>query len=240
MSDSKKKRFPNAHLWLLAPFAIAIAGFYIPYWSKFTEVPFRQHAHGLSAAAWLALLVLQPWLYHNKPVSFHRKAGFAGVFLAGGVVFSALAILPHNFDKTSPLMYGITFHNACVLSGFSLAVIMAMLNSRNISLHARWMITTAIWILQPAVTRLIYLPLVRLNDGQSPIEYVVIWYSCMLVSVIPLLVMIGLDYKNERKAYTPYVFTLVGVAIAIGLMKPMSEAQWWVGLCDTVLLKGVD
>jgi hypothetical protein len=31
--------FPKAHLWLLIPFVLTIAGFYISYWSKFSEAP---------------------------------------------------------------------------------------------------------------------------------------------------------------------------------------------------------
>ena len=67
--------FPKAHLWLLIPFVLTLAGFYLSYWSKFSEAPWRQHMHGLSATAWYVLVILQPWLIHNKPPNYHKKWG---------------------------------------------------------------------------------------------------------------------------------------------------------------------
>jgi hypothetical protein len=237
-----KEKFPKAHLWLLVPFIITISGFYFTYWSKFSEVPFRQHAHGLTATAWYVLLVLQPWLYNKKKLSYHRKFGFIGLFLAGGLVFSALQIVPYNIlsDKLSNnLKYGITFHNLLALFGFSFAVVLAMMNSRNLSKHARWMISTAFWALQPAVTRLLYIPLVRANNGISPIEYLNIWYICLGISLIPLLIIMFLDYKKEGKVYSSYLFTLIGISIATGLVKVMGSVLWWINWCDSFLIKGL-
>ena len=89
--------YRKAHLWLIVPFVITLLGFFPSYWSRFTDAPFRQHLHGLTATAWYLLLIVQPWLYHNEPIRYHRKVGFVSIFIAGGVVFSALLVIPFNF-----------------------------------------------------------------------------------------------------------------------------------------------
>ena len=94
--QTKTKLFPKAHFWLLIPFFLTFAGFYLSYWSKFSEAPFRQHVHGLTATAWYLLVIVQPWLIHNKHPKYHRKLGIIGIFLAGGVVSSALQVMPYQ------------------------------------------------------------------------------------------------------------------------------------------------
>lgn len=241
---SKKLPFPKAHLWLLLPFAISILGFYFTYWSKFTEVPFRQHGHGLTATAWYFLLILQPWLVHNKPISYHRKFGFIALFLAGGVVFSALQVMPYQVVSTAPhmipmLRYGFSFADFAVLAGFSFSVIMAMINSRDTPNHARWMITTAFWALLPAFGRLAFFTLLIANGGEPLISFINVLFICLGIMMLPLLIMIYLDYKKEKKFYVPYLFALIGISTVIALVPVFGTTQWWVNWCNNILGKGM-
>ena len=96
----KNPKFKTAHLWLLIPLFIFLSGFYYTYWSNFSEVLFRRHVHATTATLWIILLVIQPWVYNNKPLAYHRKIGFVGVFLAGGVVFTVL----HCFNSMVPYL----------------------------------------------------------------------------------------------------------------------------------------
>lgn len=239
--DINRQLFPKAHLWLLIPFILTIAGFYLSYWSKFNEAPFRQHLHGLSATAWYILLIVQPWLIHNKPVSYHRKVGFVGIFLAGGVVFSALQVIPFQIISDLPdyLRYGFSFADLCAVSGFSISVILAVFNAKNTAKHARWMISTVFWVLLPATARLVFFPLVIAYDGNPPITYIQAVYLCMIVTNIPLLYMIYLDYRKEKKVYSSYLFALVGVTLYTLSIKPMGEWQWWIDICHNVIAKGM-
>ncbi len=219
----KNPKFKTAHLWLLLPFAIFIWGFYYSYWSVFTEVLFRQHVHSLTATLWILILVIQPWIYNNKPISYHRKIGFVGLFLAGGVVFTALALLPFN-DR-----YGITFSNLIQLTGFSTSVILAIFNSREYKKHARWMISTVFWIFPPATARLLRNTVPEING----------WYASLFAMIIPLLILIYLDYRNEKVIYRAYVIPTIA-AFPIILLNPiMQKTQWWIEFCQTVIGQGV-
>ena len=220
----RNPKFKTAHLWLLIPFAIFIWGFYNSYWSVFTKVPFRQHVHSLTATLWIVILVIQPWIYNNKPISYHRKVGFVALFLAGGVVFTALALLPFNGPG-----YGITFSNLLQLTGFSASVILAIFNSREYKKHARWMISTLFWVFPPATARLFRNTVPEING----------WYASLFAMIIPLLILIYLDYRNEKVIYRAYLIPVIA-AFPIILLRPiMQETQWWINFCKTVIGQGV-
>lgn len=237
----KNSYFPKAHLWLVIPFIITTAGFYWSYWSIFSQVPFRHHAHGLTATCWYLLLIIQPWLYNHKSLHAHRKVGFVGLFLAGGVVFSALQVIPYNIVSEFPpvLKYGLSFYDFAAIAGFSFSVIMAMMNSKTITKHSRWMIATIFWALQPAFLRLVYIPLNIITNGNSPLSFIEVLYVCIVITTIPLLIMIYIDYKNDKKFYLPNVLSLIGVPIITLLVEVMGNTTWWINWCDNVLAKGI-
>ncbi|MGB5236077.1 MAG: hypothetical protein WBM43_12635 [Flavobacteriaceae bacterium] len=239
----KPKLFPKAHLWLLMPFILTWAGFYLSYWSKFNEAPFRQHVHGLTATAWYILVILQPWLIHNKPAKYHRKLGIIGILLAGGVVGSALLVMPYqvvNEFLPDVLKYGFSFGDICALTGFSMCVVYGIWNAKDTDKHARWLISTVFWILLPATARLVYFPLLIAYEGNPPITYIESVYICLIVTtIIPLSYMIFLDYRKEKKVYRSYLFALIGVTFYSLAIAPMGNWPWWIDLCDKILGKGM-
>ena len=168
------KKFPKAHLWLVIPFIVAFAGFFFSYWSRFTEAPFHQHLHGLSATAWYILIIVQPFLYQKSKMKLHRTLGIIGVFLAGGVVFSALQIIPKNLTLetiSDHMRYSFVFVDFIFVIGFSYSVIMAVINKAEIDLHARYLISTVFWVMLPALGRLIYFPLLIAYGYPTPISF---------------------------------------------------------------------
>jgi len=241
--EPKISLFPNAHLWLLIPFALTVAGFYLSYWSKFSEAPWRQHVHGLSATAWYVLVVLQPWLIHNKPAKYHKKLGIVGVFLAGAVVFSAFQVIPFqvvNDFLPDVLKYGFSFADICALVGFSICVIYGVLNAKNLQVHARWLISTVFWILLPATARLVYFPLLNAYAGNPPLTYLQAVHLCwFLTTLLPLGYLIYLDYRTEKKVFNSYLFTLIGVSFYTLAIGPMGNWQWWIDVCHNIIGKGM-
>ena len=234
--------YPKAHLWLIIPFVLTIAGFYMSYWSVFTDAPWRQHMHGLTATAWYLLLILQPWLIHNKPPAYHRKFGIVALFLAGGVVFSAFQVMPYQvINEFLPdiLKYGFSFADLCALTGFSIAVILGVINARDYNKHARWMISTVFWVLLPATARLLYFPLLAAYEGNPPITYIQAVYICFTAAHLALLYLMVIDYRKHQKIYTSYAFAFIGVAFYTLAIAPMGKWQWWIDFCHAVIGRGM-
>jgi len=230
------KLFPQVHLWLLLPLIIAVCGFYFSYWSKFSQVPYHQHLHGLTATLWYLVLVIQPWLYKSKNMQLHRKIGFIALFLAGGVVFSALQVIPGNLsnERLQPILrYGLTWADFIFLAGFTHAVIMAMLNSRQIAIHARYLIASAFWALLPALSRLIYYPLVAVFGYPASLNFIQVLYlsGALMLSIIGMV----MDYRKQKKVYNSYVFVVGGTLLFMFSFEFMGQAQWWIEFCDALL-----
>lgn len=115
------KPFPKLHLWLIIPFVVTLAGFN-GYWTGFTEASFQWHLHGLSATSWYIILIVQPWIYQNKPIQVHRKVGMVGLLLAGIVVASALSVIKGNLSVEDgpifPIRYSLLFIDILTVFGF--------------------------------------------------------------------------------------------------------------------------
>jgi len=230
--------YPNAHLWMVLPLLIATTGFYFTYWSVIFTVPFHQHLHGLTATAWYALLIVQPWLQKRGNVLLHRKVGFVGLFLAGAVVFSALQIVRNNLtnDNLAPVLrYGLTWGDFLFLTGFTHAVLMAMWRSRDTAVHARYMIASAIWALLPALSRLIYFPLVITFGFPAPVSFLTVVYLSAVLVLVWTGILVAADYRRDRRIYSSYVVVGCGVLFFSFTVAYMGNARWWISICDRFL-----
>ncbi len=227
------KLFPRAHIWLILPFIIVISGFYFSYWTKFLDVPFRFHVHALTATCWFILVIIQPYLYQKGNIKLHRKIGFIGLFLAGGVVFSMLQMFPFilNSGIPSDIAYGILFLDIIALGGFSFSLYMGIRNVKNTRVHGRWMIATVIWSFQPALIRLIG----KVTNGSFTLNFTeLVYISNGLIFLSIALIMLD-DYRKEKKFYSSYSMICVTMILMSFLYVYMTEAAWWGYFLDNLL-----
>lgn len=235
------KPFPKLHLWLILPFVVTLAGFN-GYWNGFAEASFQWHLHGLSATSWYILLIIQPWLYHNKPIQVHRKVGMVALLLAGIVVASALSMIKGTLNSVDgplfPIRYSLSFIDILNVMGFTTSVILSVLNAKNIQVHARWMIATVFWVLSPATVRLSFLPLGMFYQPKEFSDFpflwtdVFIWNIAFIVALITFLII--RDYLKEKKVY--FSFVLVGFVqlISIPMILGLKDVAWLRNFLDAV------
>lgn len=136
----------------------ALRGFVDP-----VAAPFWVHAHGVLMLAWLALLVVQPTLVARQNLALHRRLGWAGAALAIAItalgVFTGMASLvlgrfPPFFSP--PYFLALTVIESLV---FGLMVWAAVRRRNRTDWHRRLMIGATIVILEPALGRLLPMPL---------------------------------------------------------------------------------
>lgn len=234
------KPFPKLHLWLLLPFLLTILGF-SHYWKDFSNAPFRWHLHGITATLWYLVLIIQPWLYHHKPIQVHRKLGMVGIILAGMVAASALGVLRGNLTQPeqSPLFevrYSLTLLDFIFVSGFLFSVVAAILNSKNTQSHARWMISTVFWVLSPATTRLSFVPLGMIFQPKEFSDFpftwpeVLGWNQILITLVIGLLIF--LDLRKEKKIFASYALAAFGQLFSLWVVFALKDAEWLISLFD--------
>jgi FtsH-binding integral membrane protein len=136
----------------------ALRGFVDP-----VAAPRWVHLHGVAMLAWLALLVVQPTLEARGNLGLHRRLGWVGAALATLIavlgVYTGLASLVLNrFPPffTPPYFLALTFVEAVT---FGLVVMAAIRKRADTEWHRRLMIGATIVILEPALGRLLPMPL---------------------------------------------------------------------------------
>jgi hypothetical protein len=232
------KPFPKLHLWLLIPFGFTLLGFR-SYWTGFSEAPLRWHLHGISATAWYIILIVQPWLYHHRPIQIHRKVGMLGLLLAGFVTASALGVIRGNLTQPeqSPLFevrYSLSLLDFIFIAGFLLSVAAAVWNAKNTQVHARWMISSVFWVLSPATTRLSFLPLGMIYQSKEFSDFPFLWvdvlaWNQVLVFLIVAFLMIQ-DYRKEKKIYLSYALVAIVQLSCIWVVFALKDAEWLITL----------
>ena len=218
------------HIWLSIVLVIVLAGFWPSYLAKPLQVPFRLHVHGITATLWFILLIIQPYLYSKKNIQLHRKIGKFSLILAGGVIASAVLMIPHLYNSSfsSEVVREIILADVTNTTGFAFSVCMAMVNYKDAQIHARWMITTAFWPLKPALARLLYHIF-----GANGIDLYFNDPALVLIS-FTLLLLIMRDYVKEKKIYASYAFVFITCLLLLILSDYISNAYWWESLTDSI------
>jgi hypothetical protein len=136
----------------------ALRGFVDP-----MAAPFWVHLHGVAMLAWLGLLIVQPTLVSRDNLPLHRRLGWIGaslaLLIAGLGIFTGLASLVlHRFPPffAPPYFLVLTTVEALV---FGLMVWAAVRRRHTTDWHRRLMIGATIVILEPALGRILPLPL---------------------------------------------------------------------------------
>jgi hypothetical protein len=156
----KTKFYANAYLWMIAVFGITVIGFIPSYFSRLIETDISHHIHGISASLWLILVIVQPVLYRFNNLKLHRMLGWFSIALALGVVFGGFLMMQLMMKNkggygTEDIEYYIGIFDAAMLLPFVLFFILGLTNRKNIQLHARYMVCTAIFPLIAPTSRLL-------------------------------------------------------------------------------------
>ncbi len=136
----------------------ALRGFVDP-----VAAPFWVHLHGVAMLAWLALLIVQPTLVSRDNLALHRRVGWIGaglaLFITALGIFTGLASLVLNrFPPffSPPYFLALTTVESLV---FGLMVWAAVRRRHTTAWHRRLMIGATIVILEPALGRILPMPL---------------------------------------------------------------------------------
>ena len=143
--------------YLLAFFLLTIPAFWPTYWAPAFERDWHVHLHGASLFTWAAMLVAQPWLIRRGRVRLHRQLGKFSYVVAPMVVISSLLLAHYrlqsarSFDQVYFLWVQLG-----LITLFAVAYAQAIRHRRSAGIHARYMVCTALAMLDPIVARLLF------------------------------------------------------------------------------------
>jgi len=139
---------------------LALLAFWPTYLSQPRASSPYTHFHAATAAAWMLLLVAQSWAIGARRVGQHKAFGKASYALAPLVLVSMLLLAHSRIQGLPGEAYAIQTYilylqvSLAVLFGLSYGL--AIWNRRSVALHSRFMICTALTLVDPVVIRLVF------------------------------------------------------------------------------------
>lgn len=208
--QKNKTFYPNAGYWFLLLIPLIVAGFYPSYFAQFFKPAASIiHIHFTLMAIWVAMLIIQPFLFKYKKLSLHRKIGRFSYLLVPLLLLSAFLMIRLSYYRflAAPPDASITNRQALLktaaafmsiafvyLGLFGLFYLLAVINRHKAAVHARYMVATALTLLGPTVDRITYAVFKETKlGGFIPIEIV----AFILADGILLFLLWG-DIKAKR------------------------------------------
>jgi uncharacterized membrane protein len=202
---------------------VAIAGFYPSYYSRLGDARALHHFHGIMATLWILLLIGQGWLMRQKKVALHRSVGKLSLLLVPLFAISGVMIVHDMLTRDSGFArtFGprLAFADLSSIAWFVFAYCMALHYRGNMALHARFMASTALPLLPPALARLVSgVPGVTSFDMALHISF-----AAAELIVLALL----LHDRKLGKMRAPYLLLIATLALQqASFMVSMNFAPW--------------
>ena len=217
--------YHRAWMFFLLAMAVIIAGFVPSFFTKLPTTDAWHHLHGMTATAWLTLLVVQPLLYSRGNMKLHRRLGKISFLLVpmltvGGIKMIQLMI--QGREHYPPLeAFRLSFIDVVSLLSFISFFVLAIRHVRNTALHARYLAATAVLLVSPGLTRLLFHTVPAINTFSIGLN---VCFAIMDIAVILLL----LDDKRRDGHFSKPYLQLAAVVFGIHLCLPfVSKWSWW-------------
>lgn len=135
---------------------LALVAFWPSYLSTPSTATGYTHFHAVTAATWMLMLVVQPLAIRNRQLGLHRALGRTSYVIAPLVVIG-MVLLAHSKTRGVPPIELPGFYVPLSLAGlFGLSYALAIAKRRTTALHARFMVCTALTLIDPVVVRLLF------------------------------------------------------------------------------------
>jgi hypothetical protein len=243
---------PVFYLAMAAIFAIiAISGFTPRYLlpvatHRFDGSPLV-HVHAILFFGWMVLFAWQSGLVRHRRIEAHRAWGMAGISLATGMVFTAIALVVRgldaadaadNFDRLrlpaiAPLSQ---------IALFAVFVAAAVASVRRPETHRRLMLLATANLLPPAIARLFGVVLAPPNAGRPGFALVAdanraftVTLAAALVVDLLIVVAIAYDWRTRGRPHRAYVIGGGCMLLVHLLRKPVAHTDLWRWITDALL-----
>ncbi len=220
--------YRHAHYWLLALFPLIVIAFWPGYFGQLGSARLAQHAHGISATAWLALLTVQSWSAHSRHLNWHRASGMAvfaivPLFAAAGLYgvrdMAAEMSAGSPFEAfATPALAPDDLMSIATLVGFVAAAIAAR---RRVARHAAWMLATALLVLPPMTTRL-----VQVGAHFAGLPSPSLWISFLIGEGVTVAAALLLA-RGRRSEAKPFLVLTMMTLVQIASYPLLGQSVGW-------------
>ncbi len=227
MAQTKSTQFGYLSLFFTTILLIVILGFYQTYlifFPNFQGFSHEQHFHGIMMLIWMIFLIIQPLLIKDRLFQIHRIIGKISLIAAPLMILSIFLVSKMVYERSiatltlqetlASMVLGITN-----MFAFMLFYYLAVFNSRNMAIHMRYMIGTALVMLGPGLGRLLG---VRFHlQGDLPV------HITYFLAIAIALVFLVLDIRKKNN-YRPYLVVLIALVFLEVLWQFKFHGIWQV------------
>ncbi len=244
----------NLGYWLLLYIPLAVAGFYITYFSVFFKPkPAIIHIHFALVFSWIALVIAQPFFIKYKKLAVHRFLGKVSYVLVPLVLVSAFYMLRFGytnfirelaglktgvnpkFDRVKILQQGADYILIALMYIMWFAVLygLGVANRSKMHPHARYMLATVLTLTGPTVDRIFFIQFgVTHLFGRIPAEAV----SFILIDLV-LLYLLYRDKKAGRNLKPLATCVCIYLAGQVFYFLAMGTS-WWNSIATFIMQPG--
>jgi uncharacterized membrane protein len=139
-------------------FLLAIPAFWPTYLNPpKVEADWHVHVHGIAMFLWFALLITQSSLIRSNNRALHRQIGKLSYALVPVIVASTFLLANYRMRQglNEELLY-FFYLQVALMAVFVFAYSLAIRQRRSPAMHARYMVCTALAVLDPIVARILF------------------------------------------------------------------------------------
>ena len=214
--------FHKSGYYFVVLLLLAVIGFWQSYFSKlFGDIDSYVHIHAITMLLWIFMLITQAFLIHYKKRSLHKfigklSYGLVPVLVVSLILLAHSQITIHEYGISYTRLY-ILFLQLSLLAIFIISYSLAIIYRKSPNHHARYMICTALTLIDPAVAR------IPLHLPPLPFTYQVLTFG------LTDLILLMLIFMERKQTMGRNVFPIMlGVFVIFqGLNLTWTDSTTW-------------
>jgi hypothetical protein len=232
MSVTRALHRNSVFFFILLP-VFAVWGFWPTYFAQaIRPITIIDHAHGIAMFGWCAMLIAQAWLIRSRRRNVHRALGTFSYVLVPIIAISTLMLANQQINARGLTFQGlyILMLQISILPQFLIFYALAIRNRKRSDVHARWMVCTALPMIDPIFARIFLFNV--LSPEQAPMAQVFTYLMTDLVAIA----LLTWDWRREqrRDVFLPALIVLVILQLPtftlVGSAGWAAFAEWFAGL----------
>jgi hypothetical protein len=207
-------------------FLLAFGAFWPMYLSKpFPTLDRYTHVHAAFGLAWMALLVAQPLAIRRGRMGLHRGLGRLAYVVAPAFVVSGVLLAHYRFAAMDEQTLASEAHflylplHTAVL--FALASGLGFYYRHRTALHARFMASTGLLLIDPVIARLLVFNLPRLPGPPSTYELVTFGLADLA------FVALALCFRPKVQEFRPLWYFFGAMVVVHALWFTFAQTATW-------------
>lgn len=209
-------------------------GFWVTYFTRPADtLTAFDHVHGAAMLGWCLMLISQSFLIRTNRRDIHRQLGKLSYLLAPVIVISTLLLANYRLNVRGLTAEGlyILALQIFILTQYVVFYTFAIRNRKHPDVHARYMVCTALPLLDPIFTRILGINFIPVELTSGIIQYITFAFTDLI-----LVVLLVIDWKSHqrRDVFLPMLLVLLATQLPVFfvLKSPAWEAfaAWYMQL----------